>query len=192
MIKELIKIANELDSRGLVKEADALDDIIILSGLNIEQNIFEKEEQQIDEPSEVKCSEVFEGRKLEVIDKTNWTKEIVRKVTDNSLDASWGTNYFASGMCMRLKSVLERGYRGDSMNKDLYEAWTTIRGDDKVIIDFAEGRHIVYPMGISEPKSVIVASTINVISQSSLNLNVKELSFTIIFSRIGVIPELTV
>ena len=28
MLKELIKLANELDSRGLVKEADALDSLI--------------------------------------------------------------------------------------------------------------------------------------------------------------------
>ena len=39
MLKELIKIANELDSRGLAKEADALDNIIKLSGRRVVEKI---------------------------------------------------------------------------------------------------------------------------------------------------------
>ena len=35
MLKEIIKIANELDSRGLVGEADALDMILTKSASNL-------------------------------------------------------------------------------------------------------------------------------------------------------------
>jgi hypothetical protein len=39
MVKELIKIANELDSRGLVKEADALDRIVRTAGPELDPSV---------------------------------------------------------------------------------------------------------------------------------------------------------
>jgi len=194
MLKELIKIANELDSRGLAKEADVIDSIISLAGIKLVPPDSEKESaaesliQESKQP-EVMCSELIEGRMVKVVDRTRWTKEIVQDVTNNALDEDWGANHFASGMCGRLKPILEAGLYGDYMNTNMYRAWNSIRGKDEIVIDFENGMYFVYPPGMEEPKSIIAAQAMNILGETPLKLENENLKFTITFSRVGIMPE---
>ena len=60
---------------------------------------------------------------------------------------------------------------------------------DEIVIDFENGEYFIYPPGMEEPKSIIAAQAMNTLGETSLKLENKNLKFTIIFLRVGLIPE---
>ena len=81
MLKELIKLANELDQRGFVSEADALDEII----LEAQNDFDDKEEEEslsdiaVRQEKEQKMQRYYEEQERRLLGSVSWFSEKIWK-----------------------------------------------------------------------------------------------------------------
>lgn len=132
MLKELIKLANHLDSKGLVKEADYLDRIIKAAKVPFNERVLRDHQRSLtttDEDTTLQGKDMFADADVKSLDNKNWNAaEMDRKPASGVTDALYqGTQYAIP------QARMEKGdYRDEDPEVEKIERLNQRRGERKV------------------------------------------------------------